>query len=164
MVSSGSRKAGRVYLAIDPGNDTGWALYRGYDQLLVCGLGDPRKCYDSYITFGGGVTLSVIIEKPMVYRARLSRGNPNDLITLAIGVGEYKEFFQSRGATVKMVLPHEWKGSVPKDAHNKRVIQELGPSDLAVLESAFHVTAKSKWHNVVDAVALGRGAFQQKLW
>lgn len=129
-------------LAIDPGVSTGWArIVDG--QLVACGLGDPpvtRSCP------------KVIIERPQVYRGRASKGDPNDLITLAIQVGRYTERFGG----AEHVLPHTWKGSVDADVLCRRVLASLTPEEQAVFDRCTASVAKSKLHNVIDAVGIGK--------
>lgn len=146
-----------MYLSIDPGIDTGYALWRGYGQLLACGVADPRRNCPEGIR-------SVIIEKPQVYEARNSKGDPNSLIALAIQVGEYKGFFEERRATVALIRPHDWKGTLPKEVHHARLWEALSPAEQAVVSQAGRGVAKSRLHNMLDAVALGREAFVRKLW
>ena len=100
-----------MYLAIDPGIDTGTATFAKDGSLLACSVGSPPRC--------SGL---VVIEKPQVYPSRFSKGNPNDLITLAIQVGRYVERFEAQGAKVSLTLPHEWKGTIPKDIHHRRIL------------------------------------------
>src|ERR1700761_7030981 len=76
-----SRAARMTYLAIDPGADTGWALFSDRDHLVRCGLGDPSKQPPP------PQAKSVVIEVPQIYNARNMKGNPNNIITLAVNVG-----------------------------------------------------------------------------
>ncbi len=124
--------------AIDPGTDQGWAHFRD-GVLTACGLG---SCW-----FYG----DVLIELPQVYRG--SKVNPNDLVTLAVKVGELKYHAESTGHVVTLVWPHDWKGSTPKKIHNNRVIKRLRVDEWAVVERA--ECSDSKRHNVLDAVGLG---------
>jgi hypothetical protein len=130
-----------ILLAIDPGKDTGWATFIG-GALVSCGLGFPNHNIDR-----------AVIEKPQVYRRALSKGDPNDLITLAVQVGRYAERLEHGGARVDLVTPAEWKGQVPKDVHHQRIRKELTgrESDAVDLAGA----PSRKLHNVLDAVGLG---------
>lgn len=148
-------------LAIDPGRDTGWALLSVDRRLVACGLGDPRPCRMHPLT-------GVIIERPQVYQARLSKGDPNDLITLAIQVGRYTEAFDA--FTVEHVLPHDWKGTVDPDVLCHRVVASLDDAERALLfrvleplsrtSLAKDVTAGTR-HNVIDAVGLGKWSLKR---
>jgi hypothetical protein len=121
-------------LAIDPGRDTGWAFLDDARRLVMCGLGNPPD----------SIRHPVVIERPQVYRGRGSKGDPNDLITLAIQVGQYKERAERSGSKVELVLPHSWKGTVDPDILCRRVVASLSEVECAVLFR----------HNVIDAVGL----------
>lgn len=148
-------------LAIDPGLDTGWALFSDERALLSCGLGDPPAIEPG---------TSVIIERPQVYEARRSPGDPNDLITLAIQVGRYTERMHAQGAsTVSHVLPRAWKGTLDPDVICRRAANCLSSQELELLHAALRPLARrplddvslssGKRHNVLDAVGLGRWSF-----
>ncbi len=124
-------------LAIDPGVDTGWAIFM-QQRLYLCGLGmwPQAFLYEA----------EAIMERPQVY-PRTRPKQANDLITLAIRVGQYKERIEARGAKVTLILPNKWKGSVPKPIHNQRVKDTLTPVELKILGAGDH--------NVIDAVGLG---------
>lgn len=149
------------YLAIDPGVDTGWAYFRWNSDFLRCGLGDPRK-----LTFDHADPVEcVIIECPQVYSARLSKGDPNDLIKLAVRVGRYAEYFEHvHKAKLVLVLPAEWKGQLPKEVTEVRARESLCETERARVGVCMRDIAKSKQHNVWDAISLGRTAFEKKLW
>jgi len=143
-------------LAIDPGRDTGWAFLDDSGALLFCGLGTPPD----------SVGHPVIIERPQVYRGRSSKGDPNDLITLAIQVGQYKERCERAQSKVELVLPRDWKGTVDPDVLCHRVVTSLSPSERDCLIRIItplarkpmtdeHLTA-GKRHNVIDAVGLAK--------
>ncbi len=150
-------------LAIDPGLDTGWAIVDERGALRACGLGDPRT--------GPIIVSRVIIECPKVYPARLSKGDPNNLITLAVQVGQYKERFKAW--PVELVFPREWKGTVDPDVLCRRVYAALSAEDRATLDHVLAPLARSpfapetltagKRHNVIDAVGLARWAVGSRL-
>jgi hypothetical protein len=128
-------------LAIDPGTSTGWAVF-GYPGALAglraCGLGDPP-------VEGAG---RVVIELPQVYPRQ--QVPPNDLIALAFLAGRCAG--RARGA-VSTVLPHQWKGNMPKEVCAARVRAALSPEERAVVD-ACDVPDKQR-HNVLDAVGIG---------
>lgn len=147
-----------MYLSIDPGISTGWAYFRSADELLACGLGDPCE-------LKGQVIRLVIIEKPVIYESRLMKGDPNHIVTLALQAGEYRGHFRRVvGAHVALVTPGSWKGQVPKDIHNARVMGSLSPANKVIVDESLRYVAPSKRNNVIDAVALGLAAFKMKLW
>lgn len=148
------------YLAIDPGLDTGFAYFRSAQELLGCGLGDAR----TLASCGPLPIRTVLIEKPVVRDPRHSKGDPNDLITLAIQVGTYKQYFEAMGARVALVTPEGWKGQLPKGATEERARRSLSVTEARVVHEALKQVASSKQHNVWDAIYLGRMAFERHLW
>jgi hypothetical protein len=157
-----------MLLAIDPGRDTGWCFLGNLGEPYVarCGLGDPPV---EFLAPGD----LVIIERPQVYRDRSSKGDPNDLITLAIQVGRYTERCEALGAKVEHVLPREWKGTVDPDVLCHRVTRALSESERELLYTALaplarkpmtteHLTS-GKRHNVIDAVGIAKWAVSGRL-
>lgn len=141
-------------LAIDPGLDTGWAILVD-GRLVDAGLGAPASA--------DGCT-KVIIERPQVYAGRSSKGDPNDLITLAIQVGRYTERY-GQGRDVEHILPHTWKGTVNPEVLCRRVVASLDDSERKLLNAKLEPLARKsleeditagKRHNVIDAVGLGK--------
>ena len=131
-----------LVLGIDPGLATGWALIGDEDGLIEAGLGDPRKEF----FFGASDSENIVtIECPVVYPH--SKTNPNDLIKLAVMVGEYKQYFCH--ARVKLVAPATWKGQVPKTVTEKRVRAQF-PNAGEFLDKY----PRSTLHNVSDAIGL----------
>ena len=158
-------------VAIDPGNDTGWALLEGA-LLIACGLGDPRACERHRLDRVG----RVVVEYP---RHTRGRSTPNDLIALAWGgakwVGRYETLCDY--VTILTPTPEKWKGGVPKDIHHERVWGKLMPDEKKLVAPFLYghlldlipaedrklyvppVRGKGvpdrKRHNVFDAVGLG---------
>ena len=100
-----------MYLAIDPGNDTGWALFSHANGLITCGLGNP-----THVRQVRDLAKTCVIEKPQIYNARRMKGDPNDLVKVAINAGEYGGVLKSLGVRVEYYTPHEWKGTQPKES------------------------------------------------
>lgn len=149
-----------MLLAIDPGKDTGWAMLDDAGTLVACGLGSPPV---------DGPT-RVIIERPQVYRGRASKGDPNDLITLAIQVGQYKERFLSTGRPVEEVIPHTWKGSIDGDVCCRRIVASLTESERELLTAVLTPLARApvhaeltagRRHNVIDAVGIAKWSLRR---
>jgi hypothetical protein len=145
-------------LAIDPGENTGWALFdwpatQRPACLVACGIGHPPF----------GVAKKVFIEMPQFYPRGHKR--PNDLIKLAftagrlVGASGVAEMGYGYEATY--FLPHEWKGNIPKETCNNRARMRLQPDELAVLAACENVIlaygggGKSVLHNVLDAIGIG---------
>jgi hypothetical protein len=146
-------------LTIDPGQrkgraNLGWALFAN-DRLVEADVESssenamPPGCYPFSTEQNPRFA---IIEAPRWY-PREHRIDTNDLLDLSVLVGELKRHFAERGANVELVYPRTWKGTVPKDIHNKRVLAALSKEELAVLPK--RPRAKDYDHNVLDAVGLG---------
>jgi hypothetical protein len=133
-------------LAIDPGLHTGWARFDGC-SLVACGSGEPP--------FLGA--RRVVIELPQIYPS--NPVPPNDLVTLAFLAGRYAEAAREAavGAEVFTVLPHAWKGDLPKKVCADRVRSRLSPGESLVLEQCG--VPKGQLHNVLDAIGIGQFAF-----
>lgn len=133
-------------LAIDPGKRCiGWALFRD-DVLAECGLiRDPEFSSLQLPTAG-----KVVIERPQVYPQRVQKGDPNDLIDVALWAGACAVVAQGR--TIEFVRPRQWKGTVPKDIHNARVAEKLNDLEASMLAA---VKPASLRHNVTDAIGIG---------
>lgn len=91
---------------------------------------------------------SLVIEKPRVYRERQWKGDPNDLIDVALVAGAAGTL----GRFHKFVHPDVWKGSVPKHIHTKRVLARLDRNELELVQA---IRPKSLQHNAIDAVGIG---------
>lgn len=96
----------------------------------------------------------VIVEKPQVYVQAKLKGDPNDLVTLALAVGAIAMALVNTqtGFDLRCVYPREWKGQTPKVISVER-------SKMA-LTSTEHMRVrlpkqKSLHHNVWDAVGIG---------
>ena len=141
-----------MLVAVDPGvHACGVAVFR-----------DTKLERAAYVESGGGplqlrdavkhwLALTeparLVVEKPQVYQARLQKGDPNDLIDLAVVVGTMLTILPDS----ETVLPARWKGQVPKEIMNVRVMSKLAPAE----------EARVSWpkarlrHNVIDAIGIG---------
>lgn len=133
-----------VLLAIDPGVSTGCAVFRD-GELADAWNGEPKVAWFD----------RVVIELPQVYTSRLMKGDPNDLITLAVRVGRYTERLTPHAGALEHVKPATWKGQVPKDIHHNRMIKRLGVAEAYLLASVLEPMAEKPREDVCDAVALG---------
>lgn len=135
-------------LSIDPGKGirTGHAVFE--DGILFQagnGLPCPEEGFYKKIDL-------VVIERPQ-WRGIGSKENIADLLVLAELVGEYAQLFRSSGIEVERVWPSTWKGSVPKDIHQKRILAKLSPDEIEVIPK--RPRAKDHDHNILDAVGVG---------
>lgn len=92
---------------------------------------------------------TIVIERPQVYVASRSKGDPNDLITLALIAGRVTGYFPKAAAIDRK--PAQWKGQVPKEIQIERTRQKLSPAEKERIEK----TPKSLEHNVLDAIGIG---------
>ncbi len=102
----------------------------------------------------------LVIEVPQIYPGG-GKGDPNDLITLAIQVGRYTERYASRGRSVEHILPHTWKGTVDADILCRRVMASLPSAERALLEAKLEAFAECKRHNVIDAVGIAKWSLRR---
>lgn len=130
----------------DPGATAGWAWFRN-GELRAANYGKPHELATAVNNIRPDL---ILIEKPQ-WRPH-ENIDINKLITLAIGVGQLKERY-SAFASVELVVPTTWKGSVPKEIHNRRVLAHLSPEELARVP--LRPRAKTPDHNCVDAIGLG---------
>lgn len=93
----------------------------------------------------------VIIEYPEQYSYSPAPRSSVQGLAYTAGALTYMLFQQSM--SVKLVLPKEWKGQVPKDIFLKRIESRLNDTERNILNSKnFSAT---KRHNVVDGIGLG---------
>ena len=142
-----------MYLGIDPGLSTGWAVLDATGGLVSCGRGEAFPCLSNR---------QAVIEKPQVYQRQKKRVDPNNLITLAIRVGRYQERLEAAGVRVELVLPTTWKGQIDKERHHLRVHAALNEHERTLVEKFGKAGDDSRVDDVWDAVALAKWAFAFK--
>ena len=159
-----------ITVAIDPGlRDQGVAVFR--DQTLIAATlirvpgkerGPAQWCEVAYrthewvstqVSMLGQHKGQVVSEHPQSYIASQQKGDQNDLCELA-GVVGATCLALSRGTSwsVTGYLPQEWKGQVPKDVHNARVLKRLSPEEFKIVETCG--VPESLLHNVIDSVGI----------
>lgn len=139
-------------IAIDPGKTTGWAVF--WNNLLrTAGVSRSQDLFKAPPAEYMRVfpEMLCLIEIPRWYPHDYK--DVNDLIDLAVLVGEIKRFYESQSGVVELVFPRTWKGTVPKDVHNKRVLAALSPEELKLVP--LRPRARTPDHNCVDAIGLG---------
>lgn len=142
-------------ITIDPGRDTGWAAFSN-KSLVEARVIAKADLFEGTVHAGWalpywmGLLPLVLIELPQHVKAPVM-----DLITLAVGVGEYKRFYESQGCVVQTVWPTTWKHSVPKEIHNQRVLAALRDAELDLLPKRPRSKKNSYDHNMLDAVGMG---------
>lgn len=137
-------------IAIDPGNQTGWALFDG-GQLQSAGA-SPKDEVLAEPPFLKGA--QVVLELPRIYPQGRSPANPNRSIRpLMLMVGDLQGFYRRAGLEVTLIEPKGWKGQVPKTIHHRRLLAKLTDEEKARLPK--RPRAKDFDHNMLDAVGLG---------
>lgn len=145
-------------IAIDPGKRcSGVAMFDSDGKLVRAFLTNraqikgPRNI-DWMLSVGEfqiELQEDVIIEMPKVYPGA-AKTNLNDLLDLAAVVGAHSMRADLRRALVKLVHPQDWKGQVPKEIMNARVLGKLTKAEQATIEGA-----GAKTHNILDAIGIG---------
>lgn len=94
----------------------------------------------------------IVMEWPQVYGQGGAKASPRALLDVAAAAGAVAA---SCGLTKCIrVKPAEWKGQVPKESHNERVLARLSQDEKAVFERwVLHGPAKE--NDVIDAIGIG---------
>jgi hypothetical protein len=142
----------RGIVAIDPGKRSGWAVFVDA-ALALAGAWPEADMLDDALPMVGIAPAVAVIELPVIYPLGLGKGDPNDLITLALLVGDLRGYYRRAGLDVALVKPRTWKGTVPKPIHNERVLGALTPDERALLPR--YGRKRGFDHNMLDAVGLG---------
>lgn len=134
-----------MILTIDPGKrQCGWAIFL-HDRLYACGL------WRDEIRSSQAVTRT-IVEIPQVYTRTKSKGDPNDLIDIAVK-GGWLAGKMAPYATLEMIRPQQWKGTVDPEVMLDRIYNRLTDVEQALLSAA--PCPASLRHNIVDAIGIG---------
>ncbi len=138
-------------LSIDPGKHMfGWAAFED-DRLNRCGLVKGEGFQDMMGAFVYHRTpTEIVVEIPQVYQQRMWKGDPNDLIDVAIVAGAVAAQFRCETTFIR---PRKWKGTRPKKVCNKLTLGTLDDGELKVYRSV-DVLASLR-HNVIDAIGIG---------
>lgn len=133
-------------VAIDPGKHaSGVAVFQDGELVEVAYTNDAEA-----LAYYRGRVDRVVIEAPRIYDIRRWKGDPNDLVDIAIAGAALAGSVLP--AELKPVRPDGWKGQTPKKIQNKRTLKALTDGERELLEGA---ATASKLHNVIDAVGIG---------
>lgn len=153
----------RLLIAIDPGvRATGIAVYDSCRELAAAWL----SCGDSWtetaiaarnelVTCYAPQLLAkaeIAIEVPQIYVQAKLKGDPNDLVDLALMAGCLVGLLAAPGTRVTNYRPRQWKGQVPKDVMVERIKAKLSPDERARIA----LPSKGLEHNVYDAIGIGQ--------
>jgi len=149
-------------LSIDPGTMCcGWAFWRD-GKLVACGLSRTKetKIEERIRAHRFPATAdSIVIEKPEVYRQRFWKGDPRDLVELAMVVGGIIAKAPPN-VEIQIVFPKEWKGQLPKDVSERRSLSKLSAAEKQVVEKPKvfgepSTAPPSLLNNMMDATGIG---------
>ena len=114
-----------IVVALDPGlNATGWSIWN-HGVLSGCGL--IRTSARSVVERAEqvvhkllrelpyGEMVDLVYEKPQIYQQRKQKGDPNDLVDIAILIGVVVKGVPHH--RVVGVEPRTWKGTIRKTRH-----------------------------------------------
>lgn len=126
-------------ISIDPGKCSGVAIF------------DDGALTDAYVTeqiepVDHGAA-QVVCELPRIYPTGKGKGNPNDLISVALSAGRLCALYPG----TQYVFPHSWKAQVDGDIMCQRILCFLSKPEA----TRFQVLPKSKEHNMIDAIGIG---------
>lgn len=144
-------------VAFDPGaRSFAWARFDG-GALSACGLMERDPLASKWtIRWLESVAEEVgefVIEVPQVYRERAWKGDPNDLIDVAVTVGRIAGVAAKFERPQTLVRPHAWKGNAPKAIVGARILAKLLTHEAKILHDLKLPRAKA--HNAVDAIGIG---------
>ena len=144
-------------LSVDPGKaDSGVALfYKGelINAQLIKGE-DPFHVVRNIAEFVADCDIHFIaVEGQRVYPGP-SKGDPNDLFPLAQVVGGVLAAVPHQRHQI--ILPQEWTKRVPKDVRVKKFLSSMTENEARIVSEIKCI--KSKQHNVIDAVCMGKYA------
>lgn len=149
-----------MLVAIDPGvTMAGVAVFDSCSELAVATLERGKDwratAYNIWhwieISFPFVQDIELAVEIPQVYTQNKLRGDPNDLISLALVVGALGGLVLS-GIPIRTYQPREWKGQVPKRVMIERIKEKLSEDERKRVQLP---TGKSYHHNVWDSIGIG---------
>lgn len=156
----------RWLLAIDPGCDTGWAIFDD-TRLIDCGLYSTNPPKGEYTRPLYQHYDRLVIECPML-RPRGEK-NPNAILKLARNAGEWAGRYDGdHSPVVEYILPNAWKGTTKDDVSTARTKMTLTPEESKLVHGVFaglpgrNGLAESRRHNVYDAIGIGLWAVGRK--
>jgi len=91
---------------------------------------------------------TLVVEYPRIYPgSSQQKGDLNDIVELGGVVSALVAWLAVEPENFRALYPSEWKGQVPKDVMNERVLKRLSVKE--------HEALVSSDHNTLDAVGIG---------
>ena len=172
-----------ICLGVDPDlHNTGWALVESGDSPVVLAVGVAKvsgryKGTDAIVrmskSFYSSVLISdlddpdlVVVEGQEIYVGK-SKARHSDILSLAQAAGVCLGLLAHCYPSL-LPKPKEWKGEVPKQTHQSRVLQKLhgdwtwekigsqkdGYCNVTSAPSHLSTLNKTAWKHVIDAIGL----------
>lgn len=123
-----------------------WQLYMSGPYRKECGP-DHLK------------TTQMVIESPRVYQTAKQKGSQEDILNLALVVGQCMFLGTQQKMSVALVRPDEWKGNLEKTMAKIRIIARLAPGEMSRIVLP---KVQSLQHNVWDAIGIGLHQFTSR--
>lgn len=95
---------------------------------------------------------AIIVERPQIYQASRAKGDPNDLIPLAMIIGGVAQGF---GAPVVSPLPHEWAGAIKKSTTGDPWKSGRGDLVKMLLHATDELPHCESSHDAIDCTMMG---------
>jgi hypothetical protein len=147
-------------LTIDPGKVAGWAYFDN-DTLVDCGVLSFDPFPETIPWLDHTWFNNIIIEKPKIYPVRQWKGDPNDLISVALIAGWIAGFTDVFSDDIEYVTPQAWKGNRPKEVDHRHTMSRLSTEEKEVIKETKGVL-KSQKHNMIDAIGIGLWYLRRK--
>ncbi len=93
----------------------------------------------------------IVCEYPRFYGSTHDKGDPNDLIDVAVVGAAVSTKLDSLCSHIEHVFPSDWKGNVKKQIMLERIWSKLSDAEKAVVQK----TNKSDTEDILDAVGIG---------
>lgn len=165
-----SRKSDEYILGIDPGKwECGWCLLHRFGHVQALGIARVPKgtlfeeagpllaaqlptMMDKTHKTRLGEFGTTIVEYPRVYPGTKQKAKPEDITALAYNAGVLAGSRVQYDERITTVYPNEWKGTMPKLIHHKRLAKNVERA----AELMEGVNPPGMRHHVWDAVGLAR--------
>ncbi len=145
-------------LTLDPGKVVGWATFYGA-RLRDLGVFEDTQTHAFRDLLNFHRPEQALIEIPRVYPVAKWKGDPNDLIKVAVCAGILMGILFEAApdciGKIENVFPHTWKGSRPKGIDHDFTRGLLMEGEKDILNTAIKRIGKTKVGHAVDAVGMG---------
>lgn len=149
-------------ITIDPGvRGAGIAVWSLNNLVMACYVKPMRKdrgyglaedlAYNVEMAVKDYSPKLIVCEFPRFYGSTHQKGDPNDLIDVAVAGAAISTRLDSLISYIESVSPSDWKGNVPKQKMLVRIWKKLTEEERAVVQK----TNKSDREDILDAIGIG---------